>query len=360
MTGFFILAILALAFLVTFQIAKSSEYVSVLKGEEKTFQQNNRINAFLFISFLVLGLIGAWWCNHLFYDKTLLGKPSASDHGVRIDFMLWMTIVTTGIIFLLTQVLLFWFCFRYQFDTKRKAYFFAHNNKLELIWTVVPAIFLTILVGFGLFYWFKITGDAPKGSQIVEITGKQFNWMIRYPGKDNVLGRKNYRLTDASAGNALGVDWEDASSHDDLEHTEMHLVVDKPVQLVINAQDVIHDVGLSHFRLKMDAVPGIPTTMWFTPTITTAKMKEITGDKDFVYEISCDQMCGSGHYSMRGIVIVETQAEYDQWLAKLIPQYTKVMNERKDAQPAAKSAADTLKVSALQSAKEAELKNHSN
>jgi cytochrome c oxidase subunit 2 len=324
MSGYFILAILALAFVVTFQIAKASEYVSVLKGEEKSFRQNNKINAFLFIIFLVLGLAGAWWCNELFYNKTLLAQPAASDHGEKIDFMLIITIAVTGVVFLLTQILLFWFAYKYQFSEKRTVYYFPHNNKLELLWTVVPAIFLTILVGLGLFYWFKITGDAPKDSQIVEITGKQFNWMMRYPGKDNVLGRKNYRLTDASNGNALGVDWEDGASHDDIEASEMHLVVGKPVQLIINAQDVIHDVGLVHFRLKMDAVPGIPTTLWFTPLYTTAQMKEITGNKDFVYEISCDQMCGSGHYSMRGVIVVETQAEYDAWLASLKPQYQTV------------------------------------
>ena len=348
MSGYFILAILALAFLVTFQIAKASEYVSVLKGEEKTFQQTNRINAFLFIVFLVLGLIAAWWCNELFYKKTLLAQPAASDHGEKIDIMLRLTFAVTGLVFFLTQILLFWFAFKYQYTEKRKAYFFAHSNKLELIWTVVPAIFLTLLVGLGLFYWFKITGDAPKDSQLVEITGKQFNWMMRYPGKDGVFGRKNYRLTDASNGNALGVDWEDGSSHDDLESTEMHLVVNKPVQLVINAQDVIHDVGLVHFRMKMDAVPGIPTTLWFTPKYTTTKMKEITGNKDFVYEISCDQMCGSGHYSMKGLVIVETQEEYDKWIATMKPQYLSV--KAAVAEPANKPAADTLKTTAIHAA----------
>lgn len=337
MSGYFILAILALAFVVTFQIAKASEYVSVLKGEEKSFRQNNRINAFLMIVFLVLGLIGAWWCNELFYNKTLLAQPAASEHGEKIDFMLIITIAVTGVVFFLTQILLFWFAYKYQFSEKRSVFYFPHNNKLELIWTVVPAIFLTVLVGFGLFYWFKITGDAPKDAQIVEITGKQFNWMMRYPGKDNVLGRKNYRLTDASNGNALGVDWEDGASHDDIEATEMHLVVGKPVQLVINAQDVIHDVGLVHFRLKMDAVPGIPTTLWFTPLYTTAQMKEITGNKNFVYEISCDQMCGSGHYSMRGVIIVETQEEYDAWMASKKPQYITVQEANAPAAPAVDS-----------------------
>lgn len=338
MSGYFILAILALAFLVVFQIAKASEYVSVLKGEEKTFLQNNRINAFLFIVFLVLGLAGAYWCNELFYDKTLLGKPAASEHGEKIDKMMWLTLAITGVVFFLTQILLFWFSWKYQYTEKRKAFYYPHNNKLELLWTVVPALFLTVLVGFGLYYWFGITKDAPKEAQVVEITGKQFNWLVRYPGKDGVLGRKNYRLTDASNGNALGVDWEDAASHDDLEATEVHLVVNKPVKFVINAQDVIHDVGLPHFRLKMDAVPGIPTTMWFTPKYTTAEMKNITGNKDFVYEISCDQMCGSGHYSMKGIIVVETQEEYNTWLAGKKPQYVTVKEEAAPA-PVADSAA---------------------
>lgn len=338
MSGFFILAILALAFLVVFQIAKASEYVSVLKGEEKTFVQNNRINAFLFIVFLVAGLIGVWYCNELYYGKTLFVQPSASEHGEKIDKMMWITLAVTGVVFFMTQILLFWFAYKYQYSEKRKVFYYPHNNKLEVIWTVVPAIFLTVLVGFGLYYWFGITKEAPEGSQVVEITGKQFNWLVRYPGKDAVLGRKNYRLTNASEGNALGVDWEDASSHDDIEATEVHLVVNKPVKFVINAQDVIHDVGLPHFRLKMDAVPGIPTTIWFTPKYTTAEMKKITGNKDFVYEISCDQMCGSGHYSMKGIIVVETQEEYNKWLADKKPQYVTVMEAKKTPVAAADSA----------------------
>ena len=170
--------------------------------------------------------------------------------------------------------------------------------------------------------------------------------MVRYPGKDNVFGRKNYRLTDASNGNALGVDWEDAASHDDVEATEVHLVVGKPVKLVIGAQDVIHDVGLVHFRMKMDAVPGIPTTMWFTPKYTTAQMKEITGNKDFVYEISCDQMCGSGHYSMRGVIVVETQEEFDAWMASKKPQYVTVKEAAAPA-PAADSTATSKPLAQL-------------
>ena len=142
--------------------------------------------------------------------------------------------------------------------------------------------------------------------------------------------KKYFKNVDPAAGNPAGQIWEDSTNKDDVfVEQEMHLVVGKPVKLVIGAKDVIHDVGLVHFRMKMDAVPGTPTTMWFTPKYTTKEMKEKTGNPDFVYELSCDQMCGRGHWSMRGVVVVETQAEFDAWLASKKPQYL-VANPDKD------------------------------
>ena len=324
MNTFFLIAIVVLIFLVIFQISKASEYVSILKGEEKSRKQNNKINGFLMIAFLIFGLIGVWWCNELLYPKTLLPHGAGSSEGNSIDTMMWITIVITGIVFFITQILLFWFSFKYQESDKRKAYYFTHNNKLEIIWTGIPAITLTILVVFGLKYWFKFTADAPKNSQVIEITGHQFGWEIRYPGKDGILGRKNYKLTDAAKDNPLGVDFSDAASHDDVHvPTTMHVVVNRPVKLVINSQDVIHDVGLPQFRLKMDAVPGTPTTLWFTPILTTKEMAKKTGNPDFVYEISCDQMCGKGHFTMRGVIVVETQKEFNEWWIKQRPEYLK-------------------------------------
>src|SRR5690606_13748168 len=108
------------------------------------------------------------------------------------------------------------------------------------------------------------------------------------------------------------------------QNGEIHMVVNKPVKLIIGSRDVIHNVGLPHFRMKIDAVPGITTTMWLTPTITTAEMKKITGNPDFVYELTCAEMCGNGHYAMRGIVIVETEEEYNEWLAKQSTYYAQV------------------------------------
>jgi cytochrome c oxidase subunit 2 len=321
MKELFLVAIGVMIFVVIFQISKASEYVSILKGEEKTRRQNNKINAFMLISFLVLGLIGAWYCNELYYGKTLFPQGSASVEGEKIDLMLYITIGVTGVVFVITQVLLFWFAFKYQERDGKKAFFFPHNNKLELLWTTVPAIFLTVLVVFGLKYWFKMTSDAPKDAVVVEITGHQFAWEMRYPGKDGVLGKKHYKQYNNPSGNILGVDFQDPESWDDLHTTEMHIPVGKPIKLVINAMDVIHDVGLSHFRMKMDAVPGIPTTMWFTPRFTTEEMKTRTGNPNFVYEISCDQMCGKGHFSMRGVIVVESQADYEKWLASQKPEY---------------------------------------
>src|SRR5215207_7487445 len=292
MSTTWIIVALLLGFVIVFQIAKASEYVAILRGEDRTRKESNRINAFLLLAFLVIGLFGVWYCNETLKGKIL--PESASDHGERIDTMIWITLGITFFVFLITQILLFWFAFKYQEKEDRKAYYFPHDNRLEVIWTVIPAIVLTILVGFGLYYWFQITGEAPKNAQVVEVTGSQFKWEYRYPGKDGILGKKYFKNIDETKSNPLGQIWDDKTNHDDIYASgEMHIVVNKPVKLVIYAKDVIHDVGLVHFRMKMDTVPGIPTTLWFTPKFTTAEMKKKHGP-DFNYELSCDQMCGQG------------------------------------------------------------------
>jgi len=345
MSTIWILVAFILGFIIVFQIAKASEYVAILRGEDRTRKESNRINAFLLLAFLVIGLFGVWYCNETLKDKIL--PESASDHGERIDTMIWITLGITFFVFLITQILLFWFAYKYQEKDDRKALYYPHNNKLEVIWTAIPAITLTILVGFGLYYWFQITGEAPKDAQVVEVTGSQFKWEFRYPGKDGKLGRKYYKEISEVKSNPLGQIWSDPDNHDDIVGSqEMHLIVNKPVKLIINAKDVIHDVGLVHFRMKMDAVPGMPTTMWFTPKYTTRQMREKYGE-NFNYEISCDQMCGKGHYSMRGTVIVESEAEHKVWLAKQTPQYV-LANGGGNAAPAAATDSTAKTVSATQ------------
>lgn len=347
MTMFLTIAVVVLIFVVIFQISKASEYVSVIKGEEAARKQNNKINGFLMLGFMILGLIGVWYCNEALFGKTLLAHPAASNHGEKVDQMLWVTLAVTGIVFVGTQILLFWFAFKYQEKEGRKVFYFAHSNKLEALWTVVPAIVLAVLVIIGLRNWYSFTGDAPKDAMEVEVVGKQFGWIFRYKGNDKEFGKKYYKVID-EATNPLGLIWQDnaafnlkddSKSHDDIVVQQtMYLVKDKPVKLVIGSRDVIHDVGLSHFRMKMDAVPGIPTTMWFTPKYTTAEMKKITGNPNFVYEISCDQMCGNGHYSMKGVIEVVTQEEFDKWIATKQPAYYAAFPDK-----APKAAADSTK-----------------
>ncbi len=330
MSTLFTAAVILLIFVIIFQIAKASEYVNVLKGEEKANKSNNKVNAFFMIAFLILGLIGVYWCNELLYHKTLLVQKAASDHGEKYDEMFKWTVIITGIVFFITQIALFFFAFRYQYNEKRKVYFFPHNNTMELIWTVVPAIALTVLVVIGLRNWFAMTSDAPKNALQVEITGKQFGWLFRYPGRDGQFGEKYYKMIDDANSNPLGQLFRDSASlnihadpknFDDITPTQMYIIKGKPVKLIINSRDVIHDVGLPHFRMKMDAVPGTPTSIWFTPLYTTKEMKEMTNNPNFQYEIACDQLCGNGHYSMKGVIEVVTQPEFDEWMAKQKPNY---------------------------------------
>jgi len=321
MSVFVTITLIVLVFMIIYQIGKASEYATVLRGQEKVNAQANRAIAWLLVIMFLLGMWGIWKCNELFKDRLL--PIAACKTGENYDAMFNVTVLVTGVVFFATQAILFWFCFRFQSTDKRSAFFFAHSNKLEIIWTTIPAIAMAVLVAIGLRNWYDVTSPAPPDAKVVEIVGKQFNWLVRYPGKDNELGKRDFRKIN-DANNVLGLDWSDPHNMDDIisQNGELHLVVNKPVKLLICSRDVIHDVGLPHFRLKMDAVPGITTTLWFTPSITTDSMKSITHNPDFVYEISCDQLCGKGHYSMRGTIIVQTQAEYDRWMASQPSYYS--------------------------------------
>lgn len=342
MSGFISILLVSLVFVIIYQIGKASEYAAAMKGTETVKYKTNRVIAWLLVGFFFAFMYGIWECQVYFKDMML--PVSASENGVKFDSMFNITLIVTGIVFLITQALLFWFAFRYQTTETRKSQYFAHSNKLELIWTTIPAIVMAVLVAVGLKNWASFTSAAPADATVVEIVGKQFNWLVRYPGKDKEIGKRDFRKIN-DANNVLGLDWSDPHNNDDIisQKGELHLVVNKPVKLLIGSRDVIHDVGLPHFRLKMDAVPGITTTMWFKPTVTTEEMKKITGNPNFVYEISCDQMCGKGHYSMRGTIIVETQAEYDKWITAQSTYYAEVNPAAAPAAPKAEEKADTTK-----------------
>jgi cytochrome c oxidase subunit II len=312
--SFTIFALVTLFFVIIYQIARASEYATTLRGEAETRAQTNRIMGWLLLAFFFVGCYLIWRCHVALIGKMM--PESASVEGREYDSMFNVTLLTTGVVFFATQAILFWFAFRYQSTEKRTAFYYPHNNKLELIWTTIPAIVMAILVAIGLKNWFLMTSAAPANAQVVEVVGKQFNWLVRYPGADGELGKRSFRLIN-DANNVLGIDYKNSKAGmDDIvnQSGELHIIKNRPVKLIIGSRDVIHDVGLPHFRYKMDAVPGITTTIWFTPSISTEEMKVRTNNPNFVYEISCDQICGKGHYSMRGTVIVhETQAEFDAW-----------------------------------------------
>jgi cytochrome c oxidase subunit 2 len=310
-TSVLIVIAVVLFAVVLFQLARTTEMVSILRGEEKTRLESDRINARLMLFFMVAGMVALFWSMGYYMDVMILKGNSV--HGQWIDSMFNVTLFFTGIVFILTQIALFYFVWRYKHTKERKAIYYPENNKLEMWWTIIPAIVLTTLVVIGLYRWFQITGPEPKDSLVMEITGKQFNWLMRYPGKDGKLGGNKFEyITDV---NSVGIDFNDPNGKDDFMASEMHAVVNRPILLKIKSRDVIHDVGIPWFRVKMDAVPGITTRFWFTPTKTTVEMRKETNNPDFTYEIACDQLCGKGHYGMKGIVIVETQEEYDKWAA---------------------------------------------
>ncbi len=347
MSGLLIALTVILILVVVIQISRVSEYVTILRGKEKAQEHTNKLNSKLMIAFLVLGLIAVFFCHDQL--KGYLLPKAASVQGEAIDHLMFVTLIITGIVFFVTQIMLFVFAYIFRSRPGHKASappkHSRANDRLEITWTSLTLLVLLILTVFGLKEWFKITGPAPKDAMVMDVTGKQFNWMFRYAGQDGELGSKNYQLIDPANSNPLGQDWSDKANKDDIvSNGVMHLVVNKPVKLVINSQDVIHDVGLPYFRLKMDAVPGVPTTLWFTPTITTEEMKKITGDPDFVYELACDQLCGNGHYSMRATIIVETQEEFDKWVASSKSQYELAMSGTE------KPATDSLKQNQMQQA----------
>ncbi len=339
MSGLLLILLVSLIFVVLYQVSRSSELLVRIKGEEEFDLKRNRLLSYSMLAMLVAMMGGIYACHR--YMMPLMGPEAASDHGKTYDFMFIVTLVVTGIVFFITQFLLFWFAFKYQRTGEKIPYNFTHSTKLEMVWTAIPAVTMAVLVAIGLKSWFHMTSAAPKGAMQIEMVGKQFNWISRYPGADGVLGRRNYTLINDN-DNLLGLDWNDKKNMDDIiiPNGELRLIKDKPVELIIGSRDVIHDVGLSHFRMKMDAVPGITTRLWFTPTITTKEMIAKTGNPDFVYEVSCDQMCGKGHYSMRAVVIVETQAEHDAWLQS---QQSYYQQNHASTNPAAPATTDSVK-----------------
>lgn len=299
--------VLLVALILVFRL---SDLVGVIKGkQDKPDSKSNTVNAVLMLVFLIVGGIWAWQSAYSSFD--LYNLPVASEHGVETDKMFWWTMGITGVAFIITQILLFYFSFRYRYKKNVRASYYHDNSKLEILWTAVPAVVMTILVGYGLVTWNKIMDKAPEDSEVIEIMGMQFAWKVRYPGADGQLGTYDYRKIDDA--NLFGMDLADRNSHDDFAPRELHVPKGKPVLLNIRARDVLHSVYIPAFRVKMDAVPGMPTKFWFVPTKSTAEMRVETGNPDFNYELACTEVCGNAHFAMRMVVVVDEPEDYERW-----------------------------------------------
>ncbi|UII24148.1 cytochrome c oxidase subunit II [Fulvivirga ligni] len=288
--------------------------VNVVKGTHREkVGSGNKINAGLLLLFMFVSFGLFFWYSFAYFDDYTL--PQASEHAGSMDFAFWLTTALTGVVFVVTNVLLFFFSFKYQHKDGNKGKFYPDNTKLEILWTVVPAVVLAGLVLTGLSAWNNITSKASDDAEVVEVMGYQFAWGVRYPGvKDDKLGEYDYRLIDAS--NQFGMDLTDENSYDDFMPMEMHIPKGKEVLLKIRARDVIHSVFMPHFRVKMDAVPGMPTHFKFTPTKSTQDMRDEIGDQEFDYFITCTEICGRGHFSMKLKVVVDEPEDYEAWKAE--------------------------------------------
>lgn len=399
--------------LITIMIIKILDLVGKLTGRE-VIRWNN-VNANLMLIFLVVGLAACTW-EFINHGKLLLPE-SASEHGSTIDRMMNITLIITVFVFVVTQILLFYFAFKYRSKKNVKALYYPENDKLEMVWTVIPAIVLTVLVIGGLTAWQKITRTPEKGTAEVEVFAYQFGWTARYPGADGVLGNANYNLISGTnplgvavpdQANALiaelegnikdveeairvlprdlgklkstlgGLEGDERKSHlkkieeiengtaenelrkeirrkqtqisrikaaiekktffteayaDDIVSDEIHLPLNKEVTLRLRSRDVIHSAYLPYFRAQMNVVPGLPTQFTFKPTITTADMRNKLKDPEFDYHIVCNKICGNAHFNMKLKVVVESEADYNKWLASKQATFT--------AAPATDNSAET-------------------
>ncbi|MEM9052083.1 MAG: cytochrome c oxidase subunit II [Bacteroidota bacterium] len=365
-----ILAVVGIA-----QIAKVYQVTSELqkKREEDISPSSNKMNANLWLIFMI-AFFGFFIYQLANYTDMFL-PVSASEHGVEIDKLLninWIIIIT---VFFIVNFLLFFFSWKYVHNKNRKAYFFAHDNRLELIWTVVPSIVLAFIIIYGLRVWNDIMDDPSEDAMEVQLYAKQFDWTARYPGPDGVMGESNYLLitsqnplgliTDGTiearvdelkegivkSENKLKTEILPDDQVDDLEDRigsykrqiarilkfregnpdfsvayddivvkgEFHLPIRKEVAFQIDSRDVIHSAYMPHFRAQMNAVPGMTTKFGFKPTITTDSMRTILDDQEFNYVLLCNKVCGSAHYNMQMSIIVESEEDFNNWLSEQKP-----------------------------------------
>ena len=311
MTNLLIALVVLLTIAAMVQLVRVNELLSEItnKDTNEVTDEDNNQNGILFI-IIGFGFLAFVVWQMITWDHLLL-PPASSVHGAEIDGLMKVSMTLILIVFFALTPMLFYFAYKYRGKKENTAYFFAHNNKLEIAWTVIPTIVLTALIIYGLRTWDRAMNPDVSQATIIEVYSKQFDWTARYSGADNILGDANFRLVEGR--NTLGVDLNDDKAADDIVVREVHLPVNKPVLLKFRSRDVIHSAFLPHFRVQMNCVPGLSTQFAFTPTKTTAEMKENEGE-DFEYVMLCNKICGSAHFNMQMKFVVESEEDYNKWI----------------------------------------------
>lgn len=233
--------------------------------------------------------------------------PPLASTRTEIDAAIRITLFVTGLVFVATNLLLAYFGWRYQDRPGARAAYWHDNNRLEWSWSLVTAGILAAFLFSALTLWAKVKSAPPADAMLVEVTGQQFAWNVRYPGPDGVLGRTDHAV--ATQENPIGLVADDPASKDDvLLLNNMYLPQDRPVRVNVRSMDVIHSFFLPHFRVKQDAMPGMTIEIWFVP------------NKAGTYDLACAEHCGLGHYRMRGQVHVVAAADFDRSLAEAASQ----------------------------------------
>ncbi|TDQ32300.1 cytochrome c oxidase subunit II [Zeaxanthinibacter enoshimensis] len=338
MTIVLTIAVLVLVAIAIWQMTKIFE-LSQIKTDNSQIanDKDNKYNGYLLFGFLIF-IYGITIFSFAKYSKFLLPE-AASEHGGEYDLLMYISFVIIFIVQTITQALLHYFGYKYRGEKGKKALFYADNDKLEFIWTIIPVVVLAGLILWGLYTWTNIMDVNDEDDPlIVELYAQQFNWTARYGGEDNELGMANVRMIDINKANVLGLDESDPYASDDIITKELHLPVGRKVNFRFRSQDVLHSAYMPHFRAQMNCVPGMITEFSFTPTITTEEMRQNpeviekvkrtnkiraeraalgqpNGDPwEFDYVLLCNKICGKSHYNMQMKIIVETEEEYQKWL----------------------------------------------
>ncbi|CAL2059609.1 cytochrome c oxidase subunit II [Tenacibaculum sp. 190524A05c] len=267
--------------------------------------------------------------------NVIMLPESASLEGEHDDTLFNITFILIGVVQFIMQFLIFFFTYKYRGNKDKKALFFADSHKLELIWTVIPAVTIVLLIGYGLWQWNNImyVGDD-ENPIVIEVYSQQFRWDARYAGADNELGLGNVNFININKQNTMGVDMSDPKAQDDKQVTELYLPKGKKILFKFRSQDVLHSAYMPHFRAQMNCVPGMVTQFAFTPKFTTEEMRknpeviakakginkirQAKGEDPYVFDylLLCNKICGASHYNMQMKITVVEEEDYKKWLGE--------------------------------------------